>query len=193
MRWPRCRTSTRIAWELMGWSWGGYAVMWLRGALDALQGHGLDDGRLRPPVDVQLDRGAVVPALGPRRGAPWESPAHYQRVSPSSYVTGFKTPVPRHHGREGLPRPLLAVADVLHRPAEARRPLAAPRLRERRALAGLVRDGALLRGPPRLVPPLPGRRSLALRPARAGSRRRLREQAESPNPGRTSERSRRPR
>ena len=30
----------------MGWSWGGYAMMWLEGPAHALQGAGLDDGSL---------------------------------------------------------------------------------------------------------------------------------------------------
>ena len=32
----------------MGWSWGGYAMMWLAGQRQPLQGARLDDGRLRP-------------------------------------------------------------------------------------------------------------------------------------------------
>src|SRR5262249_7983686 len=79
--------------------------------------------------------------------------------------------VPRDHRREGLPRSLHAVAHVLHGPAEARGSVAPPRLRERGALACLVRDGALLRRPPRLVPPVPGRLALAVGSQRAGSGR----------------------
>ena len=50
----------------MGWSWGGYAMMWLARAHGPLQGHRLDDGRLRPALDVLLDGGALVPRVGPR-------------------------------------------------------------------------------------------------------------------------------
>ena len=38
----------------------------VRGPHRSLQGHRLDDGRLRPALDVRRDRGTVVPAVGPQ-------------------------------------------------------------------------------------------------------------------------------
>ncbi len=74
----------------MGWSWGGYAMMWL-------EGH---SNRFRCLASMMglFDLGAFYGAteelwypawdLG---GAPWESPL-YRRDSPSEYVKEFKTP-----------------------------------------------------------------------------------------------------
>ena len=67
------------------------------------------------------------------KGTPWQNPEGYAKQSPSSYVAEVQDPDARHHGPEGLPRPLHAVARVLHRPAEDGRPVAPHRLRERGA------------------------------------------------------------
>jgi dipeptidyl aminopeptidase/acylaminoacyl peptidase len=75
----------------MGWSWGGYAMMWLEGhttrfkALAAMMGvydlpsmHGATEELWFPEWDV--------------KGTPWDNPEAYARRSPSSYVKQFKTP-----------------------------------------------------------------------------------------------------
>jgi dipeptidyl aminopeptidase/acylaminoacyl peptidase len=75
----------------MGWSWGGYAIMWLEGhtqrfkALASMMGlydlpsfYGSTDELWFPEWDL--------------KGTPWENEPDYRRFSPSSYVKNFKTP-----------------------------------------------------------------------------------------------------
>ncbi len=128
----------------MGWSWGGYAMMWL-------EGHSTRFKALASMMGV-YDLRAMYSA----------------------------------HRRARLPRALHAVARVLHRPPEDARAVAADRVRARRPLAVVARDGALLRRPSRLVPPVAGRRGGALGPegdrgrrggARTATRRALRRPA----------------
>jgi dipeptidyl aminopeptidase/acylaminoacyl peptidase len=75
----------------MGWSWGGYAIMWLEGhnkhfkALVSMMG--IYDNRTMYSSTEELwfprwDYG----------GRPWEKPDEYRRDSPSSYTKNFKTP-----------------------------------------------------------------------------------------------------
>jgi dipeptidyl aminopeptidase/acylaminoacyl peptidase len=75
----------------MGWSWGGYAMMWLEGhttrfkALAAMMG----------VYDLRAMYSSTEEVWFPKwdlAGAPWESAALYRRQSPSEYVTAFKTP-----------------------------------------------------------------------------------------------------
>lgn len=76
---------------LMGWSWGGYAVMWLQGrttrfaAMASMMG--VYDLRMMHSVTEEL----WFPQydLG---GAPWDNPDGYRRFSPSEGVKGFGTP-----------------------------------------------------------------------------------------------------
>jgi dipeptidyl aminopeptidase/acylaminoacyl peptidase len=75
----------------MGWSWGGYAMMWLEGhpnpfkALAAMMG--LYDLRAMHSATEEL----WFPAWD-FKGTPWENPATYKRDSPSEFVKSFKTP-----------------------------------------------------------------------------------------------------
>ncbi len=75
----------------MGWSWGGYAIMWLEGhtkkfkALAAMMG----------VYDLESMYGATEELWFPEwdnKGAPWENEKYYRWASPSSYVKNFKTP-----------------------------------------------------------------------------------------------------
>ena len=75
----------------MGWSWGGYAMMWLEGqktrfkALAAMMG----------VYDLRSMHGATEELWFPEwdlRGTPWDNPAGYERMNPSSRVKNFKTP-----------------------------------------------------------------------------------------------------
>ncbi len=74
----------------MGWSWGGYAMMWLEGhstrfrCLASMMGL----------YDLEAFYGATEELWYPAwdlGGAPWESPL-YRRDSPSEHVKEFKTP-----------------------------------------------------------------------------------------------------
>ena len=65
----------------MGWSWGGYVMMWLAGPDRPLQGARRDDGRLRPAVDVLVDGGALVPRVGPQ-GHPVGEPRGLPQAEP---------------------------------------------------------------------------------------------------------------
>ncbi len=75
----------------MGWSWGGYAMMWLEGgnsrfkALAAMMGvyalrsmHGATEELWFPQWDL--------------KGTPWSNASGYERMNPSSRVADFKTP-----------------------------------------------------------------------------------------------------
>ena len=75
----------------MGWSWGGYAMMWLEGhttrfkALAAMMG----------VYDLRSMHGATEELWFPEHdltGTPWDKPATYDRMNPSSSVKAFKTP-----------------------------------------------------------------------------------------------------
>ncbi|MDR0499584.1 MAG: S9 family peptidase [Holophagales bacterium] len=75
----------------MGWSWGGYAMMWLKGqktplkALAAMMGvydlrsmHGTTEELWFPNEDIP--------------GTPWDNPKAYEEKNPSNYVRNYKTP-----------------------------------------------------------------------------------------------------
>jgi dipeptidyl aminopeptidase/acylaminoacyl peptidase len=75
----------------MGWSWGGYAMMWLEGhttrfkALAAMMG----------VYDLRAMHGATEELWFPEHdltGTPWEKAQAYERMDPSSHVQAFKTP-----------------------------------------------------------------------------------------------------
>jgi dipeptidyl aminopeptidase/acylaminoacyl peptidase len=75
----------------MGWSWGGYAMMWLEGhttrfkALAAMMG----------VYDLRSMHGATEELWFPEHdltGTPWEKVQAYERMNPSSHVQAFKTP-----------------------------------------------------------------------------------------------------
>jgi dipeptidyl aminopeptidase/acylaminoacyl peptidase len=75
----------------MGWSWGGYAMMWLAGQTDRFEAiasmMGVYD--LRSMYSSTEELWFPEWDLG---GAPWQNPEGYRKQSPSSYVTRFKTP-----------------------------------------------------------------------------------------------------
>ncbi len=75
----------------MGWSWGGYAMMWLEGhttrfkALAAMMG----------VYDLRAMHSSTEEVWFPAwdlKGAPWENAALYKGQSPSEYVPAFRTP-----------------------------------------------------------------------------------------------------
>jgi len=75
----------------MGWSWGGYAMMWLEGrttrfkALAAMMG----------VYDLRSMHGATEELWFSEHdltGTPWDKAAAYERMNPSSRVQAFKTP-----------------------------------------------------------------------------------------------------
>jgi dipeptidyl aminopeptidase/acylaminoacyl peptidase len=75
----------------MGWSWGGYAMMWLEGhttrfkALAAMMG----------VYDLRSMHGATEELWFPETeltGTPWDQAVAYERMTPSSYGKAFKTP-----------------------------------------------------------------------------------------------------
>ena len=75
----------------MGWSWGGYAMMWLEGhstrykALAAMMG----------VYDLPAMHGATEELWFPEwdlKGEPWTNPATYEGMSPNRSVKAFKTP-----------------------------------------------------------------------------------------------------
>jgi dipeptidyl aminopeptidase/acylaminoacyl peptidase len=75
----------------MGWSWGGYAMMWLEGHTDRFKAiasmMGVYD--LRSMYSSTEELWFPEWDLG---GTPWQNPEGYRKQSPSSYVTQFKTP-----------------------------------------------------------------------------------------------------
>ena len=75
----------------MGWSWGGYAMMWLAGHTDRFAALASMMGTydLRSMYSSTEELWFPEWELG---GTPWENPEGYRKQSPSSYVTRFKTP-----------------------------------------------------------------------------------------------------
>jgi dipeptidyl aminopeptidase/acylaminoacyl peptidase len=75
----------------MGWSWGGYAMMWLEGHTDRFKAlasmMGVYD--LRSMYSSTEELWFPEWDLG---GTPWLNPEGYRKQSPSSYVTQFRTP-----------------------------------------------------------------------------------------------------
>ena len=76
---------------VMGWSWGGYAVMWLEGhstrykAMAAMMG----------VYDLRSMYSATEELWFPEwdlGGPPWDNREHYRAASPSEAVEGFRTP-----------------------------------------------------------------------------------------------------
>ena len=118
----------------MGWSWGGYAMMWLAGNDD----HFKALASMMGVYDLRSMYSMTEELWFPEwdlKGTPWQNPEGYAKQSPSSYVEKFKTPTLVDHRPEGLPRPLHAVARLLHRPAEDGRPVA-PRSSSRTRATG---------------------------------------------------------
>lgn len=75
----------------MGWSWGGYAMMWLEGHTDRYKALAAMMG----VYDLRTMHSATEELWFPQwdlKGTPWDNPGGYQKQSPSSFVTGFKTP-----------------------------------------------------------------------------------------------------
>ncbi len=75
----------------MGWSWGGYAMMWLAGHTDRFKALASMMGTydLRSMYSSTEELWFPEWDLG---GTPWQNPEGYRKQSPSSYVTRFKTP-----------------------------------------------------------------------------------------------------
>ena len=75
----------------MGWSWGGYAMMWLEGNTDRFKAlvamMGIFDMKSMYYGTEEL----WFPEWD-NKGTPWENGTYYDRVSPSTYVKNFKTP-----------------------------------------------------------------------------------------------------
>ena len=157
---------------VMGWSWGGYAVMWLVGHTARYKAA----ASMMGVYDLRSMYSATEELWFPEwdlKGPPWANPDGYRKQSPSTYVTNFRTPTLVLTGQHDFRVPVHAVAHVLHRPPEDERPVPPRRLGEGRALALLARDGALLRRPPRLVPPVARRRRVAVGPEGDGGRKGL--------------------
>jgi dipeptidyl aminopeptidase/acylaminoacyl peptidase len=75
----------------MGWSWGGYAVMWLAGHTERYKALASMMGVYDLKTMYSTTEELWFPEwdLG---GKPWENTEHYAKASPSNYVTAFKTP-----------------------------------------------------------------------------------------------------
>jgi dipeptidyl aminopeptidase/acylaminoacyl peptidase len=76
---------------LMGWSWGGYAVMWMEGHSTRFKAMASMMGvyDLRSMFSSTEELWFPIWDLG---GAPWENRKHYAEASPSESVAAFKTP-----------------------------------------------------------------------------------------------------
>jgi dipeptidyl aminopeptidase/acylaminoacyl peptidase len=75
----------------MGWSWGGYAMMWLEGHTTRFKAI----ASMMGVYDLRAMHSSTEEVWFPRwdlKGAPWENRDLYARQSPSEYVTAFKTP-----------------------------------------------------------------------------------------------------
>jgi dipeptidyl aminopeptidase/acylaminoacyl peptidase len=75
----------------MGWSWGGYAMMWLQGHTDRFKAL----ASMMGVYDLRAMYSSTEELWFPEwdlKGTPWQNSEGYRRQSPSSYVTRFKTP-----------------------------------------------------------------------------------------------------
>jgi len=75
----------------MGWSWGGYAMMWLQGHTDRFKALAAMMG----VYDLRAMYSSTEELWFPEwdlKGTPWKNPEGYRRQSPSEYVAKFKTP-----------------------------------------------------------------------------------------------------
>ncbi len=76
---------------VMGWSWGGYAVMWLVGHTTRYKAA----ASMMGVYDLRSMHSATEELWFPEwdlKGAPWENPEGYRKQSPSEYVKNFRTP-----------------------------------------------------------------------------------------------------
>ena len=76
---------------VMGWSWGGYAVMWLAGHTTRYKAA----ASMMGVYDLRSMHSATEELWFPDwdlKGAPWENREGYRKQSPSEYVKSFKTP-----------------------------------------------------------------------------------------------------
>jgi dipeptidyl aminopeptidase/acylaminoacyl peptidase len=76
---------------VMGWSWGGYAVMWLVGHTARYKAA----ASMMGVYDLRSMFSATEELWFPEwdlKGTPWQNPEGYRQQSPSSYVTNFRTP-----------------------------------------------------------------------------------------------------
>jgi dipeptidyl aminopeptidase/acylaminoacyl peptidase len=75
----------------MGWSWGGYAMMWLEGHNTRFKVLASMMGIYNLP-SMYAATEELWFVHWDNKGAPWERRDYYNTASPSSYVENFKTP-----------------------------------------------------------------------------------------------------
>ncbi|APF16902.1 peptidase S9 prolyl oligopeptidase [Caldithrix abyssi DSM 13497] len=75
----------------MGWSWGGYMMMWLEGHTTRFKALAAMMGVYNLPAMYGATEELWFPEwdLG---GTPWDNPQYYRKASPHNYVKNFKTP-----------------------------------------------------------------------------------------------------
>ena len=76
---------------VMGWSWGGYAVMWLVGHTTRYSAA----ASMMGVYDLRSMYSATEELWFPEwdlKGAPWQNPEGYRKQSPSEHVKSFRTP-----------------------------------------------------------------------------------------------------
>ena len=76
---------------VMGWSWGGYAVMWLVGHTTRYKAA----ASMMGTYDLRSMYSSTEELWFPEwdlKGAPWQNPEGYRKQSPSEYVKNFRTP-----------------------------------------------------------------------------------------------------
>ncbi|HEX8495499.1 MAG TPA: S9 family peptidase [Pyrinomonadaceae bacterium] len=75
----------------MGWSYGGYMMMWMEGHTDRFKAI----ASMMGIYDLRSFYGATEELWFPEwdlKGTPWSNPQAYEKWSPASYVKNFKTP-----------------------------------------------------------------------------------------------------
>ncbi len=75
----------------MGWSWGGYAIMWLEGHTTRFKALAAMMGVYNLRAMFSATEELWFP-LWEMKGAPWDAPELYRKFSPSNFVKNFKTP-----------------------------------------------------------------------------------------------------
>ncbi|MDQ1355290.1 MAG: hypothetical protein QG657_5600 [Acidobacteriota bacterium] len=76
----------------MGWSWGGYAIMWIEGHNKYFKALASMMGTYNTRSMYSGTEELWFPEWDMNRFKPWEKPEFYNETSPSTYVKEFKTP-----------------------------------------------------------------------------------------------------
>ena len=136
MRWRSFPTSTRNRMGAMGWSYGGYMMMWFEGHTERFKAIASMMGMYDLQIISRRDRRDLVSRMGSERSA--VELVALREVVAFKLGEEFQNPRAGDIRRARLPRAVHAVAAVFHCASEDECAVQADHLLERRSLAELV-------------------------------------------------------